>query len=171
MRILGFDTSGPWCAAAVLDGGALHLRAEEMGRGQAERLVPLLEELLAEAGLRWADLDALGVGVGPGNFTGIRIGVSTARGLALGLGIPAHGVTGFVQRGGGSVPAPRGRHYALVDGVPGLADGEAAAQPAPGQLAEALVRAVADGAVVPPVPLYVRPPDAAPARDDGLRLL
>lgn len=64
-----------------------------MTKGQAERLFPLLEELLAEAGLSWSDLDAIGVGVGPGNFTGIRISVAAARGLALSLNIPAVGVS------------------------------------------------------------------------------
>lgn len=64
-----------------------------MTKGQAERLFPLLEELLAEAGLAWSDLDSIGVGVGPGNFTGIRISVAAARGLALSLGIPAIGVS------------------------------------------------------------------------------
>ena len=64
-----------------------------MAKGQAERLVPLLEELLAEAGIGWNDLCAIGVGTGPGNFTGVRISVALARGLALGLGIPAIGVT------------------------------------------------------------------------------
>lgn len=57
--------------------------------------MPLLEEVLAEGCATWTDLTALGVGVGPGNFTGIRIAVSAARGLALGLDIPAVGVTGF----------------------------------------------------------------------------
>ena len=66
-----------------------------MGRGQAERLMVLLEELLSEAGIGWRDLAAIGVGVGPGNFTGIRISVSAARGLALGLDIPAVGVSSF----------------------------------------------------------------------------
>jgi tRNA threonylcarbamoyl adenosine modification protein YeaZ len=65
---------------------------EAMGKGQAERLMPLLSEVMAEGGATLADLDAIGVGVGPGNFTGIRIAVSAARGLALGLGIPAVGV-------------------------------------------------------------------------------
>jgi len=94
--ILGFDTSGPYCTAALLsDGRLVAEKTEEMGRGQAERLMPLLEEMLAGAGLAWADLDAIGVGVGPGNFTGIRISVSAARGLALALDIPAIGVSSF----------------------------------------------------------------------------
>ncbi|ETD80830.1 tRNA (adenosine(37)-N6)-threonylcarbamoyltransferase complex dimerization subunit type 1 TsaB [Rhodobacter capsulatus] len=94
--VLGFDTSAAHCAAALVRGGTvLATRAEDMAKGQAERLMPLLEELLAEAGLGWHDLDALGVGTGPGNFTGVRISVAAARGLALGLGIPAVGVSVF----------------------------------------------------------------------------
>jgi tRNA threonylcarbamoyl adenosine modification protein YeaZ len=92
--VLAFDTSGPFCAACLLlpDGRAL-LREETMEKGQAERLLPLLQALLSEAGLGWGDLSRLAVGTGPGNFTGVRIAVATARGLALGLGIPAIGVT------------------------------------------------------------------------------
>ena len=95
-RILAFDSSGSHCAAALLTGGRIvAARHEEMGRGQAERLFPMLEEVLAEAGAVWNELDAIGVGVGPGNFTGIRIAVSAARGLSLALGIPAVGVSSF----------------------------------------------------------------------------
>ena len=95
-RILAFDTSGPWCGAALLiDGRIVAKRHEEMPRGQAERLMPMLEEVMAEEGAVWDELDAIGVGTGPGNFTGIRVGVSAARGLALGLGVPAVGVTAF----------------------------------------------------------------------------
>ena len=64
-----------------------------MAKGQAERLMPMLEELLAEAGIAWRIFAPLAVGTGPGNFTGVRISVAAARGLALGLGIPAIGVT------------------------------------------------------------------------------
>lgn len=92
--ILSFDTSGPHCAAALLRGETvLAHRFEEMARGQAERLFPLLEEVLAEGQASWRDLTAIGVGIGPGNFTGIRISVSAARGLALSLDIPAIGVS------------------------------------------------------------------------------
>src|SRR6056297_2365432 len=77
--ILAFDTSAAHCAAAIVSGDTiLARRDEEMARGQAERLMPLLAELLAEAGLAWSDLAALGVGTGPGNFTGIRIAVAAA---------------------------------------------------------------------------------------------
>ncbi len=92
--ILGFDTSAAHCAAVLLSGDRVLVdRHEDMAKGQAERLMPLLEEVLAEAAVGWRDLAALGVGIGPGNFTGIRIAVSAARGLALSLGVPAVGVS------------------------------------------------------------------------------
>lgn len=76
-----------------------------MARGQAERLMVMLREMLDEAGLAWTDLDRIGVGTGPGNFTGLRIAVSAARGLALGLRVPAIGVDRFAALGFGA-PAP-----------------------------------------------------------------
>ncbi|WP_112873018.1 tRNA (adenosine(37)-N6)-threonylcarbamoyltransferase complex dimerization subunit type 1 TsaB [Paracoccus endophyticus] len=91
---LGFDTSAAHCAAALVSGGRVLAQCcEPMTRGQAERLFPLLQDLLSSQGLGWSDLTAIGVGVGPGNFTGIRISVAAARGLALSLGIPAVGIT------------------------------------------------------------------------------
>ncbi len=94
LPLLAFDTSAAHCAAALLlPDGRLIQRDEPMLKGQAERLVPMLEEVLAEGGLGWSGLAKIAVGVGPGNFTGVRISVATARGLALALGIPAVGVT------------------------------------------------------------------------------
>ncbi len=92
--ILAFDTSTAHCAVALFIGGEIvseHI--EPMTKGQAERLFPLCEEVLANANVTWADLDAIGVCVGPGNFTGVRVGVSAARGLALSLGKPAIGIS------------------------------------------------------------------------------
>ncbi|MGL5009456.1 MAG: tRNA (adenosine(37)-N6)-threonylcarbamoyltransferase complex dimerization subunit type 1 TsaB [Paracoccaceae bacterium] len=90
--ILAFDTSAAHCAAALLiDGQIVADVLEPMEKGQSERLMPLLEELVAPYG--WQALTAIGVGTGPGNFTGVRIAVAAARGLALGLGIPAIGIT------------------------------------------------------------------------------
>lgn len=91
-----------------------------MKRGQAERLMPLCGEVLTASGRDYGDLDAIAVGIGPGNFTGIRIAVSAARGLALSLGIPAIGVSGFEWLHQGrdwsgrvmiSLPAPQDRTY------------------------------------------------------------
>ena len=91
--VLGFDTSGPYISAVLLRGTeVLSDFYEDMARGQGEALFPLLEDLLKRGGAGWRDLHALGVGVGPGNFTGIRISVSAARGLALSLEIPTIGV-------------------------------------------------------------------------------
>lgn len=92
--ILGFSTSGPYCGAALWrDSDIVAARHEEIARGQVERLMPMVKEVLSEADAGFGDLDAIGVGTGPGNFTGIRISVSAARGLALGLEIPAVGVS------------------------------------------------------------------------------
>lgn len=66
-----------------------------MEKGQAERVMLLLAETLAEAGVGYRDLAGVGVGIGPGNFTGVRISVAAARGLALTLGVPAIGVSIF----------------------------------------------------------------------------
>ena len=67
-----------------------------MARGQAEALVPMIGEVLAEAGVDARALDLVAVTVGPGGFTGLRIGIAAARGLALAAGVPAIGVTNFV---------------------------------------------------------------------------
>lgn len=92
--ILAFDTSAAHCTAALLSGDAvLATTHEDMAKGQAERLMILLQEVLDAGGATYGDLTAIAVGTGPGNFTGIRISVSAARGLALGLGIPAIGVS------------------------------------------------------------------------------
>ena len=117
--VLAFDTSGPWIDAALLRGTAVLRRREEMAKGQAERLMPLLAEVLAEAGLAWGEVAAIGVGTGPGNFTGTRIAVAAARGLALGLGVPAEGVSAAEALGLGrgdavvALPAPRGAVLAV----------------------------------------------------------
>ena len=183
---LGFDTSAAHCAAALLCGDRLvATRAEAMGRGQAERLMPLMEEMLAEAGIGWRDLSRLGVGVGPGNFTGIRIGVSAARGLALALDIPAVGVSGFdaIRQSGAAgvpaVPAPRDQVYVAPDGqAPRLVARDnvieaLALPPEPAELAQAVARcaAKAQPPFDAPAPLYLRPADAAPARDTPPKIL
>ena len=94
--VLAFDTSAAHCAAALLkDDAILGERMDLLARGQAEHLMGMLEAMLTGEGLTWADLDAIGVGIGPGNFTGTRISVSAARGLALSLNKPAIGVSMF----------------------------------------------------------------------------
>jgi tRNA threonylcarbamoyladenosine biosynthesis protein TsaB len=92
LRLLAFDTSGPSLSAAAVEGEDLRAwRREELARGHAERLLPLLREVMAEAGWSWRELGLLAVTVGPGNFTGLRAGISVARALGLALGCPALG--------------------------------------------------------------------------------
>jgi len=176
---LGFDTSAAHCAAALLSGErVVACRAEEMARGQAERLMPLLEEVLAEGGATWRGLSRIGVGIGPGNFTGIRIAVAAARGLALSLDISAIGINTFdviraCGRGGTPVvPAPRGMVHVAPRGarpalVPAAGVADPVAPPPPAEMARliALLARAAPANSPLPAPLYARPADAAPARD------
>lgn len=114
-RLLAFDTSGPYCAAALMEGDLRRSQAfEPMARGQAEALMPMLEALLRSEGWTWQDLAGLAVGVGPGNFTGIRIGVSAARGLALGLGVPALPLSSFELTRDPTGPAAHAQEVVLV---------------------------------------------------------
>jgi tRNA threonylcarbamoyladenosine biosynthesis protein TsaB len=92
--LLAIDTATDACSVAVLAGGAVAAhRSAHMARGHAEALMPMGLETLAAAGLGFADLDAVGVTVGPGAFTGLRIGLSAARGIGLAAGIPVLGAT------------------------------------------------------------------------------
>lgn len=117
--ILAFDTSGPWIGTALLrDGDVQAAQYVEMAKGQAEHLMQMIEETLAKAGTNLDQLDAIGVGVGPGNFTGIRISVAAARGLALALEVPAIGISaleaqayGFTQPIISSLDARRDKIY------------------------------------------------------------
>ena len=190
--ILAFDTSAAHCAAALLSGDRLVLKAEAMDKGQAERLLPLLQEVLTTGGLDWSDLAAIGVGTGPGNFTGVRISVAAARGLALGLGIPAIGVTRlealahglprpitvvedarrgeiYVQHFGDAGPGPAilTQAGAPIDGPvtgSGVAAGLAAAMPLAQAIAEIALSRL--GTETPrPAPFYLRGADAAPPSD------
>lgn len=91
MTILAFDTATAATAVAlVTDASASEVRddpAPGERPGHATRLLPLADELLSAANLDWDDLDLLAVGTGPGGFTGLRVGVASARGIAMGLGI------------------------------------------------------------------------------------
>lgn len=91
--ILSIDTCEGTCSAALLAGGrVLARRMERIGRGHAERLLPMIAELMAEAGTDYDSLSRIVVCTGPGTFTGLRIGLSVARGLAVATDIPCIGL-------------------------------------------------------------------------------
>ncbi len=189
--ILAIDTAAAHCAAAILCGDTiLASRQEEMAKGQAERLLVLVQELLSEASKTIDQLDAIGVGVGPGNFTGIRISVSAARGLALSLKIPAVGVSAFDALQFGTqmpcictVDAKRDMVFAQGFGTSALhtptlcqrnelptdvpcigAFGASPEHPVAHAIAYISAQRFRE-TTLPPAPLYLRPADAAPARD------
>jgi tRNA threonylcarbamoyl adenosine modification protein YeaZ len=186
--IFAFDTATSWTACALVRGG------EVLGERSAEArsVLAAADDLVRAAGLSASDLDALVVGTGPGSFTSIRIGLATARGLALSLGIPAAGVS-TLQAFAGGMP--------VIDARRGEVFVEGPAVVRPEELEVAGLRLVGDGAVryrrlfeeagaaVPPdddpahvpsavllagragsfgpagelEPLYVRDPDAVPS--------
>jgi tRNA threonylcarbamoyladenosine biosynthesis protein TsaB len=164
--VVGFDTATPVTTAAVLlpDGSTVEAHdeppAESRGR-HASRLLGLLERVLSESGVAWDEVSRLAVGAGPGGFTGLRIGISTARALAQARGLEVVGVSSLEALAAGAdssqpvaavIDARRGEVFAAVfapDGSPLLAP---AALP-PSTLAERLAGlpatplAVGDGAV------------------------
>ena len=147
--------------------------------------MPLLDELLRAEAIRFSDLGRIGVGTGPGNFTGIRISVAAARGLALGLRVPAVGVSclaavrAAASAGCAAIVAPRGMAYVQMgDGAPvleplGDVPSDAAWLECPETLVAAIARLAASAAANGPAPspFYLKPADAAPSRDLPPRLL
>lgn len=104
--VLGFDTATPAVSAALHDGASVvasRLRVDPRRHG--ELLAPMIADVLADAGASRADLTAVAVGVGPGPYTGLRVGLVTARVLAAVLGIPVHGVCTL------DIIAERARHH------------------------------------------------------------
>lgn len=92
--LLALDTTNAWCIATLRRPGHDDLvRAERIGRGHAERLAPMVSDLLADAGLPPSNISRIGVATGPGSFAGTRVGCAFARGLALATGAEAAGVS------------------------------------------------------------------------------
>ncbi len=115
MKVLALDTASSACSVALWSGdGIVARRFEAMERGHAERLVPMIAEVLAEAGLTADAVDRLAVTVGPGAFTGLRVGLAAARGLALATSRPLVGVTTFEAIGHALDLAERGGRPVLV---------------------------------------------------------
>jgi tRNA threonylcarbamoyladenosine biosynthesis protein TsaB len=93
MRVLALDTATEGCSVAVLVGEQSIERFVELGRGHAEQVLAMVKDLLAEAQLSLSMLDGIAASVGPGSFTGVRISVSVAQGLAFGANLPVAPVT------------------------------------------------------------------------------
>ncbi|CAO3413889.1 tRNA (adenosine(37)-N6)-threonylcarbamoyltransferase complex dimerization subunit type 1 TsaB [Azospirillum doebereinerae] len=120
MKVLGLDTATSGCSAALWndavpdDARVTVRRSAPMARGQAEVLVPLAQAVLAEAGAGFADLDRIAVTVGPGAFTGLRIALAAARGIAVAHDLPVIGVTTFDAVAHGLPEAERAGRSVLV---------------------------------------------------------
>ena len=96
MLLLAIDTSSNFVSVALLmDDKRVRYKQQEMERGQDEALIPMIEELFSSSEFSVKDLTGIAVAVGPGSFTGVRIGIATARAFAMALNIPVYGVTNF----------------------------------------------------------------------------
>jgi tRNA threonylcarbamoyl adenosine modification protein YeaZ len=95
MRVLAIDTALEACSAVVLDTehGRVASESLPMERGHAEALMPLIERVMHQADMPFSALDRVAVTTGPGSFTGLRVGIAAARGIALAAGKPAFGLT------------------------------------------------------------------------------
>lgn len=117
MKILALDTALGACGAGVFDGGrVLAARAEPMARGHQERLAVLTREMMAEAGQAFGQLDRIAVTVGPGSFTGLRVGLAFALGLGAALDRPVVGISTLdALAASGPEPARDGLVAAVID--------------------------------------------------------
>lgn len=186
--VLAVDTALDACSVAIARGDEVlaHI-AEPMTRGQAERLAPMAREAAAAAGVAFTDIDRVATTVGPGSFTGVRVGLSFARALALAIGKPCVGVStlealaleeGEAGLRGAVIETPGASYFALYDdGVPLIAPraiergehitllaGRAAKLSGPGVAPSmaALARRAQwlEPGRYPPDPLYLRAPHA-----------
>jgi tRNA threonylcarbamoyladenosine biosynthesis protein TsaB len=148
MKVLALDTCLGACSVAVCEAGrALAMASEAMARGHQERLAPMAREVMAAAGLDFSALDRIGVTVGPGSFTGLRVGLAFAKGLALALNRPCLGISVLEALGRGTprpgfaaavIDAHRGQIYlqVFIDGAPAMAPDVLPIETAAARLAE-----------------------------------
>jgi tRNA threonylcarbamoyladenosine biosynthesis protein TsaB len=146
MIVLGLDTCLSSCSVAVLEGErVLGAAREVMARGHQERLAPMARDVMAAAGLAFDRLDRIAVTVGPGSFTGLRVGIAFAKGLSLALDIPAVGIgtlEALAAEADGlvfpAIDARRGQLYlqAFDDGRPLMAPDALTAEVASARLVE-----------------------------------
>jgi len=178
MIVLGFDTATRATAVALrlADGRTKQARDDPPAGahpGHATRLLEMAHRLLADEGVAWRELERIAVGVGPGTFTGLRVGVATARGLAQSLSLPAVGVSSLralaaVALGAGAPPAPVGEPdavLAVIDARRGEAFAAAYEQGENGVPRElAVARAVAPEELSGVIAQAARAAAAAPSR-------
>ncbi|KGY11974.1 hypothetical protein NM22_11850 [Vibrio tubiashii] len=93
VKILALDTATENCSVALLVDDKVYVRSEVAPRDHTKKVLPMVDEVLKEAGISLADLNALAFGRGPGSFTGVRIGIGIAQGLAFGADLPMIGVS------------------------------------------------------------------------------
>ena len=176
MTSLAIDTAtNRACVAVVRDGEVLAERAQLAPRSQTEDLIPLIDDTLRAAGVDRREITEVVVGVGPGPFTGLRVGIVTGVMLAKGLGIPVHGVQSLDACAGVIVAegSMQDEFNVAIDAKRGevfwarySADGVRIAGPAVGKDVDAVPGVMSAAALamcverVPPRPLYLREPDA-----------
>jgi tRNA threonylcarbamoyladenosine biosynthesis protein TsaB len=186
--LLAIDTAAPRLGLALLRGDDVDVLAEDMATGQAERIFPAIGELLARNKIAYADLTRVAVTTGPGSFTGLRIGLSAARGLGLALNIPVVGVPSLQALSLAAqcdalaiiLDARRGEAYVQTFSGPAIPIREPALLPMdearslvpPGaevisspivdMAAFARFAAIADPSFYPPEAAYIRDADAKP---------
>ena len=114
MRLLALDTAMGRCTVAAWDGSRLHARSDAMARGHQEALAPMAAAVLAGAGLAFDALQAVGATVGPGSFTGLRVGLAFAQGLGAALGVPVVGLPTLDALAASLPPGP-GKVASVID--------------------------------------------------------
>jgi tRNA threonylcarbamoyladenosine biosynthesis protein TsaB len=105
MKFAAFETSTEWCSVAVWIDGEIAGVEERAGNAHSERVLPMLDRLVAAAGISIAQLDGVAFGAGPGSFTGLRIACGVAQGLAFARGLPVVGIStleAMAEESGGS---------------------------------------------------------------------
>ena len=187
-NVIVFDTSDRYIGAALYRGKENILtKIEFMARGQAEALMSFLNKLLAVSSLNWSDMSKIGVCTGPGNFTGIRISVSAARGLAFGLEIPAIGVTSFEAtlygRGNENLallPANKGFYYVgsnpknaqyIAEDKINPENVNYINKPSPEVHLKNIALLTQEKKICRPVPCYIKPADATPSLNKAPNIL
>ena len=146
LKILAVDTATEACSAALLVGDKLFSRWEEAPRDHTRKILPMVQAVLEDAGISLSDLDAIAFGRGPGSFTGVRIGISVAQGLAFGAGVPLIGISTLAAMAQGAYRLDGAQHvltaidarmnevyfgrYELIDGRMQLVGDEVVSEPA-----------------------------------------